>query len=230
MLPATAVAESAGWRKAKNIADDLVYGDHRYTFYCGCQTTSDNDNDGSGSVSHDACGYKGPEKYRSVGGRIQWEHIVPASLMPARLFDCWRNGSREYCESVDALAQAMLFDLHNLAPAIGQVNQLRKNDRYADLPAETSDFGRCHIEDVRGFFEPPDCHKGDAERVWLYMADRYGVAIPPAERLMFEKWSANDPVSPWEAERERRIADITGVSNHYVKTAEPKESGLCPWE
>ena len=161
-----AVAGSAGWKNVKNLTDDMVYGDHLRTFYCGCVITSDNDNDGSGSVSHEDCGYRGTEKHSNVAERIQWEHIVPASLMPARLFDCWRNGSRDQCERSDPLAQVMLFDLHNLVPAIGQLNQLRSNDRYEDLPASTSNFSKCQVEDSRGFFEPPDCHKGDAARVW----------------------------------------------------------------
>ena len=225
-----ALAESPGWRDAKNDADDLVYRDHHRSFYCGCVTTSDDDGDGSGSVSLDECGYRGPKKYSGSAERIDWEHIVPASLMPARLFDCWRNGDRNHCERVDALAKAMLFDLHNLAPAIGQVNRLRLNDRYADLPKKTSDFGSCEIEDMRGFFEPPDCHKGDVARVWFYMAERYSVVIPPPEQIMFEKWAMMDPVSPWEAERERRITEISGVPNRFVRGIAPEEKGRCPWE
>ena len=61
----------------------------------------------------------------------------------------------------------MMFDLYNLAPSIGQVNALRLNDRYADLPDDTSDFGNCPIENSSGLFEPPDCLKGGATRVWL---------------------------------------------------------------
>lgn len=225
-----ALAESPGWKNAKNVADDVVYHDHHRSFYCGCKTISDNDNDGSGSVSLVECGYSGPKKHSHAAERIDWEHIVPASLMPARLFDCWRNGGREHCERVDSLAKAMLFDLHNLAPAIGQVNRLRLNDRYADLANKTSDFGECEIKDMRGFFEPPDCHKGDVARVWFYMAERYGVVIPPLEKIMFEEWSMKDPVSPWEVERERRITEISGVPNRFVRGAVPDEKGRCPWE
>ena len=223
-------AGSTGWRNAKNLADDMVYYDHRHTFYCGCIVTTDSDNDGSGSVSLVECGYKKQKVHSDVAELIQWEHIVPASLMPVRLFDCWRNGDRARCERSDSLAKAMLFDLHNLAPAIGQVNQLRSNDRYADLPKGSSDFGECEVEDVRGSFEPPDCRKGDVARVWFYMAERYGVVIPPEEQLMFEVWSAKDPVSPWEAERERRIADVSGVSNRFVRRVVPEKSGQCSWE
>jgi len=51
------------------------------------------------------------------------------SLMSARQFDCWVLGNREACECEDSRAQGMLFDLHNLAPSIGQVNVLRSNER-----------------------------------------------------------------------------------------------------
>ena len=224
----TSLAESPGWKNAKNVADDMVYHDHHRSFYCGCITTSDNDDNGSGSVSLIECGYKGPDKHSDAAERIDWEHIVPASLMPARLFDCWRNGDRDHCEREDSLAKTMLFDLHNLAPTIGQVNRLRLNDRYADLPKKTSDFGKCEIEDTRGFFEPPDCRKGDVARVWFYMAERYGVVIPPLEQIMFEKWSTMDPVSSWEVKRERRIAEISGVSNRFVSGIAPDGKGGCP--
>ncbi len=84
--------------------------------------------------------------------------------MPARQFDCWVLGNREFCEREDLRAQAMLFDLHNLAPAIGQVNRLRSNDGYTDIPGDPSEFGSCQIQDGRGEFEPPDCLKGDLAR------------------------------------------------------------------
>lgn len=77
------------------------------------------------------------------------------------------------------------------------------------------------------FFEPPDCHKGDVARVGFYMAERYGVVIPPPEWLMFEEWSLKDSVSPWEAERERRIAEISGVPNRFVRGIIPEDSGGC---
>ena len=179
---------SSGWDKTKNIADDIIYEGRSTTFYCGCTYQSHDDTDGSGDITDTtACGYAGPSSYSSRASRVEWEHIVPASLMPARHFPCWAGpgGSRENCERTDPNAQAMMFDLHNLAPSIGQVNALRRNDRYADLPDDTSDFGSCPIEDSSGQFEPPDCLKGDVARVWLYMQERHGVEIPPAELEMF---------------------------------------------
>ncbi len=177
----TTASTSSGWKRTKNIADDVIYEGRSTTFYCGCAYLSHGDSDGSGDVTNtDVCGYVGPSKHQSRASRIEWEHIVPASLMPARDLPCWNGerGSRARCETLDPRAQAMLFDLHNLAPAIGQVNALRLNDRYADLSGDTSGFGSCVIEDQSGLFEPPDCKKGDVARVWLYMSLMYSVDIP----------------------------------------------------
>ena len=93
VVPA-AFAESPGWRRAKNTADDIIYAGKDRTLYCGCVYTSDGDNDGSGSVDHQACGYVSPQSHASRANRVEWEHIVPASLMPARQFDCWVLGNR----------------------------------------------------------------------------------------------------------------------------------------
>ncbi len=79
-----AFAESSGWRRAKNTADDVIYDGKDRTFYCGCVYTSNETSTGSGTVDHAACGYEGPETHSARAGRIEWEHIVPASLMPAK--------------------------------------------------------------------------------------------------------------------------------------------------
>ena len=62
----------------------------------------------------------------------------------------------------------------------------------------------------------PTCKKGDVARIWLYMHGRYGVRLTPNEKTMFTAWSAKDTVSPWESERERRIAEYSYVTNPYV--------------
>lgn len=222
---------AGGWERTKNIADDIIYKGRSATFYCGCRYRSDGD--GGGDITSTmSCGYVGPPSYESRAARVEWVHIVPASLMPARRFPCWSGagGSRGRCEKSDPRAQAMIFDLHNLAPSIGQVNALRLNDRYTDLSDSTSDFGGCQIEDASGAFEPPDCKKGDVARVWLYMHVRHGVEIPANELAMFTTWSVVDPVSPWESKREERIAMYSRVINPFVNGVQPDQAGACPWE
>ena len=139
-------------------------------------------------------------------------------------------GNRAKCEDEDPRAQAMIFDLHNLAPSVGQVNALRDNDRYSELPDEEREFGDCTAKDIKDAFEPPDCLKGDVARVWLYMSFRHGVAISQEERDMFEQWSADDPVSKWESQREKRIFNHTFIHNPLVHDVAVDPAGKCPWE
>lgn len=233
LVLAAATAEAGHWERTKNIMDDVIYDGRATTFYCGCQFRSDEDSDGSGDItSTDTCGYEGPDAHDHRANRVEWEHIVPASLMPARELECWdgEGGSRDRCEDEDPRAQAMIFDLYNLAPSIGQVNALRSNDRYGDLPDDASDFGDCPIEDAGNHFEPTDCLKGDVARVWLYMRYAHGVEISAREEAMFVRWASMDPVSPWESEREERIARYSRVNNPYVDGVPPDVAGACPWE
>ena len=83
----------------------------------------------------------------------------------------------------------MIFDLHNLAPSVGQVNQYRKNGRYGDVPDNSTfeTWPGCDVRDQGGtsvgrfhLFEPADCTKGDLARVWFYMHHEHGLGIPDA--------------------------------------------------
>lgn len=212
----TSASPFTSWNQVKNAADDIIYNDHRVTFYCSCSYSSDYDNDGSGNVDLNSCNYIPVDKYRHRAYRIEWEHIVPASLMPARQRSCWIHGSRGECERNDPIARNMIFDLHNLAPTIGQVNALRSNDRYREIAGEERLFGSCAIEDGKGVFEPSDEKRGDVARVWLYMHFQHGVYIPEAELKMFLNWHKQDPVSKWEYERNIRIKMIQGNSNPWI--------------
>jgi len=107
---------------------------------------------------------------------------------------------------------------------------VRSNDGYTEIPGDPSEFGSCQIQDGRGEFEPPDYLKGDLARVWLYMSLRHGVTIIPDERDRFEQWSADDPVSRWESQREKRIFDYTFIQNPFVHGVTPDSAGACPWE
>ncbi len=70
-IPLIASAESPGWRRAKNAADDIIYAGKDRTLYCGCVYTSDGDSDGSGSVDHQARGYVAPQSHASRADRVE---------------------------------------------------------------------------------------------------------------------------------------------------------------
>ena len=70
-VPLIASAESPGWRRVKNAADDIIYAGKDRSLYCGCVYTSDGDNDGSGAVDHQACGYVAPQSHASRADRVK---------------------------------------------------------------------------------------------------------------------------------------------------------------
>jgi deoxyribonuclease I len=242
----------ASWSSAKNTAQDEVYeGGKTTTFYCGCPYRSDNDDDGSGKVDLADCGMQALPKKRSTAKVIQWEHIVPASLMPAHEHPCWNEsekfpqcvsssgkvtGKRDCCVRVKTEFKNMIFDLHNLAPSIGQVNQYRSNGRYGIAERGEQWLG-CEAKDLgsvshgpQNLFEPPDCMKGNVARVWLYMSDVHGVVIFEKERAMFNEWDQADPVNAWEKIRDMRIKNVQGTSNPYVADRPASEAGNCSWD
>ena len=250
LVAASTFAMADGWKKAKNNADDTIYEGRSATFYCGCSYISHEDRDGSGSIIEPQKCYTLQASYKIRACRVEWEHVVPVSLMPVSLMPvnklaCWvrpeaveacnkKSGgnleSRPCCEKSDVQAQAMIFDLHNLVPSVGQINALRGNDRYDDLPNHAGQFGKCLVKDEAGRFEPPNCKKGDVARIWFYFRDKYNMKLEPSEEEMFTAWSNQDPVSPWESERERRIAEFSNTSNPYVSGITPTEKGACSWE
>ncbi|CCN85917.1 putative Endonuclease [Vibrio nigripulchritudo SFn27] len=232
------------WTAAKNMADDAIYNQQRTTLYCGCSYHSDNDSDGSGDIDGVKCGLAGVSKWKKYRDEIQWEHIVPAALMPVGSFSCWTNkalfpqcasvsSGRKCCESISLSGKAMMFDLHNLAPSAAQLNQYRRDNLYGEVSEEDAyeGFGeRCNAKDAGEVFEPPTCKKGDVARVWFYMEMSHGVNISDEQRLLFQRWSEADPVSPWESTRNALIKEKQGNSNPFVEGITPDPSGACTWE
>ena len=238
-----APVHAQSWSSVKDDAADEIYHDQSRTFYCGCDLTlRENNSAGSGVIDPNNCMSAND---RNVSGAIaegigydngrtvlDWEHVVPASLTPAGQMACWTDegGSRTNCERNSDEAREIIFDLHNIVPSVGSLNRLRSDNRYVELDDDVSDFGICSVEDNGPQFEPPECKRGDVARIWLYMSARHLVAMDDNEITMYQNWSAKDPVSPWESEREQRIHDFSGVSNPFVRGITPDEAGACSWE
>ncbi len=63
----------------------------------------------------------------------------------------------------------MEADLHNLQPAIGEVNGLRSNYSMAMIPGEKREFGKCDVEIEGSKVEPRPDIRGDIARTYMYM-------------------------------------------------------------
>lgn len=179
------------------------------TFYCGCSFVGSD-------IDAGTCGYvarKQPER----GKRVEWEHVVPAWEVGHQR-QCWQVGGRQKCRSTDPYFVMMTSDLHNLKPAVGELNGDRSNYRFGMVPGEPRAYGACNFEvnfkDRRA--EPPDDRQGDVARVYFYMRDRYGLRISSQQTKLFEAWARMDPVDQHERKLNEAVATIQGNSNCYV--------------
>jgi deoxyribonuclease-1 len=202
--------------QAKTELRRYVYHDRNTEgdFYCGCtfQWTGES----GGRVDLASCGYQ-VRAQDNRAQRIEWEHILPASSI-GQARQCWQDGGRESCNRTDPVFNVMEADMHNLAPAIGEVNADRSNYRFSVLPGEPYRHGQC---DVKVSFsqrsmEPRDEIKGLIARVYFYMHDRYDLNMANAQQQLMLAWHRQFPVSELEKERDRRIAARMGHNNPFV--------------
>ena len=209
-----------------------IYQDHQLTFYCGCSYTQKGK---KGTPNFGSCGYKVRKNVKRAA-RIEWEHVVPAWELGHNL-QCWKEGTRKsnttgrkYCLQENSEFWVMYSNLHNLVPAIGEVNGDRSNFPFAILD-ETSNYGECEVEikrvksqaQPRGKVEPPEGARGAIARIYLYMWDRYQFDLDIEQQEMFREWNKSYPVSDWECERDRRIARAQDEHNEFVKEKCPND-------
>ncbi|MGE6580418.1 endonuclease [Vreelandella aquamarina] len=202
----------ASFNAAKRAAEQHVYYDQHQTFYCDCTFSFDEGPD------LESCGYE-IRKQEGRANRIEWEHVMPAYDF-GRQRQCWQQGGRDNCRRTDPVFRRAEADLHNLVPAIGEVNGDRSNMRFAMVNSPVHEYGACNVAvsfEERAF-QPPPHRRGDIARTYWYMRDTYGIQISRQQQQLFNAWAAQDPVDEWELERNRRIAAIQGNSNPHVST------------
>lgn len=185
------------------------------SFYCGCKI----DWQGKKGVPDLAsCGYQ-PRKNANRAARIEWEHVVPAWSFGHQR-QCWQDGGRKNCAK-DADYRRMETDLHNLQPAIGEVNGDRGNFMYSQWNGGERQYGQCAMKvDFKSkLAEPPARARGAIARTWFYMRDRYQLQMSKQQTQLMTAWNKLYPVSAWECERDTRIARVQGNHNPYVERA-----------
>ena len=210
------------FRQAKRMLPAIYAGLER-SFYCGCRYEGREPDRAS-------CGYI-PLRDDTRARRIEWEHVVPAAWL-GRGRECWEgqpaacrraNGTqrsgRSCCRRIDAEFRAMEGDLHNLVPAIGELNLRRSDFAFGYVDGEEREYGECDFEisdAAPRIVEPRPEIRGDIARIHLYMAETYGVPLEPEYLAMLNEWNAEDPVSPVEKILNDRIHAKTGAVNRFV--------------
>jgi len=112
----------------------------------------------------------------------------------------------------------MEADMHNLVPAIGEINGDRSNFKYAMIEGEKRLYGKVNmeIEFSKRKAEPKENIFGDIARTYFYMRDRYGLQISKSQEKMLIAWNNMDPVTTWEKKKNQIIKDLQGDENLYI--------------
>lgn len=206
------------FRQAKKVAV-TIYKDNPVSFYCGCAYALKEKTNKKGkrlTPDWQSCGYT-PRKNQNRAGRIEWEHIMPAYHFGHQRL-CWQQGGRKACKK-DPVFRKMEADLHNLVPAIGEVNGDRSNFKFGMIEGEPRVYGACDMEiDFKAKrAEPPANKRGDISRIYFYMRDQYQLRLSKQQTRLLEVWNKMDPVDDWEKTRNEKIFQLQGNRNPYIK-------------
>jgi len=215
---------AASFSKSKKILLKRVYFDNKTSFYCSNPYEIKQINGKEKTVIIQDDKYYTPRKpfYKSGkvntrAQRIEWEHVMPAHNFGKHL-KCWQDGGRKNCRK-DNTFKTMEADMHNLVPAIGEVNGDRSNYRFAaDIP-KVGQYGKCEFQvdfkAKRAY--PKEDIRGDIARIYFYMSDKYNVRLSKSERKMMEVWDKQDPISKWEIIKNDRVHKLQGNKNSFIR-------------
>jgi len=199
--------------KSKRLLATKIYPSHQKAFYSNCDYKI---KEKKLIPIHKTCDFK-YRKNKNRSERIEWEHIVPAWHFGHQL-RCWQNGGRMNCRQTNTKFKQMEADMHNLVPAIGEINGDRSNYKFAMIEGEERVYGKVDMEILFSGkkAEPmPDIY-GDIARTYFYMRKRYGLRLSKSQEKMLIAWNNLDPVSPWEKKRNLLIQKLQGDNNTYV--------------
>jgi len=157
------------------------------------------------------CGYE----FRPFDRKVNVEHVYPMSWVTRKL----KCGKREQCRHSSRRFNLIESDMHNLYPALKEINEARGSMAFAEIPGEKHYRKGCDFEvDFRARrVEPSPGARGRIARAMLYMADEYGLDLYRRQRRLMEKWNREYP--PDEEERRHNLAvkRIQGQANPYIR-------------
>lgn len=215
--------QAVSFSKSKKILLKKIYHDNKNSFYCNNPYEIKKIKGKQKALIIQDEKYYSPRKpfYKSGkvntrAQRIEWEHVMPAYNF-ARHLPCWREGGRKACKK-DKTFKIMEADMHNLVPAIGEVNGDRSNYRFAAQKPKQGQYGKCMVQinfkGKRAYVK--DDIKGDIARSYFYMSEKYNIKLSKKEKKMMKVWSKLDPVSTWEKTKNKRIYKIQGNLNKFI--------------
>ncbi len=199
--------------RSKRLLATKVYRQHKKTFYANC----DYEIKAKKLVPiPETCGFE-YRKNKARSERIEWEHVVPAWEFGHQL-ECWKKGGRKECKAKNEYFQEMEADMHNLVPAIGEINGDRSNFPYGMIRGEKRSYGSVDMEIDFGQrkAEPKRNILGDIARTYIYMREKYNIQMTPAQEELLIKWNNQDPVTQWEKKKNLLVYELQKDKNLYI--------------
>lgn len=211
-LSAAAVATPTSFNNAKKQLRKIYKELPQTSFYCGCDFTYS----GKKLIPDlSSCGYE-VRKQPKRAQRIEWEHVMPAWNFGHQL-QCWQQGGRKNCRK-DPQFKKMESDMHNLVPAIGEVNGDRSNFRFTDIGLKPFQYGQCQmLVDFKGRqVQPPQASRGQIARTYLYMQQQYQVKLSGSQLKLMQSWNRLYPATEQECQRHKLVEKRQGWPNPFV--------------
>ncbi|MBY5922986.1 endonuclease [Ferrimonas balearica] len=213
LIASPLLAAPQSFSQAKRMMFELYTGPlTSQTLYCGCNFAPQ----GKKLIPDlPNCGYQVRKQERRAS-RIEWEHVMPAWQFGHQR-QCWQKGGRSEC-SKDSQFKAMEADLHNLYPAIGEVNGDRSNYRFSDWNGTPNQYGQCQmVVDFKGRqAQPPHAARGAIARAYLYMAEQYDLRLSAQQEKLMKGWHNSYPADAAECLRHRYVSQRQGWENRFT--------------
>lgn len=190
-LPENSNNQSLTYRDIRPVFWDQLYSDGGNTLYC----------EQSFGKRH--------------GRNINIEHVFPMSWVTKSL----KCGTRNQCRDSSDRFNRIEADMHNLYPALAEINDLRGAMSFVIIKGEKRVRKGCDFEiDKRSYkAEPRPAVRGEIARAMLYMADNYAeLKLFKSQRNLMDKWHREAPPDSEEKRRNRLIKSIQGNRNPYI--------------
>lgn len=191
-----------------------IYSDQDTSFYCGCEMSYNEKKKLIPEFKN--CGFE-YRKNEKRANRIEWEHVLTAWDFGHQK-TCWQEGGRKAC-SKEKDFKIMESDIHNLVPAIGEVNGDRSNRPIGMIASPDKDvYGKCKttVSFDEDKLMPRNEVKGDIARIMFYMHDRYNLKMSKQNYKLYSVWHKQDPVSAEELRIHNLKAKKQGNENPFV--------------
>jgi deoxyribonuclease-1 len=139
---------------------------------------------------------------------------------------CHNKSNRQCCGKVDPEFRQMESDMHNLWPAIGELNADRSNFEYDIIPEEVRNYGKCDFEVMRydsrfnglniNSAEPPPAARGIIARTYKYMMKTYNIMTLCRTETLMDVWDHDFPPTSEECLRNQKILEVQGNDNPFI--------------